>query len=166
MGKIYKKEELQYINGYIVKGDEIVAIDDSIVALLNKLDEDVQRKRFDDAKKGLIDLSAFDAVEFERESERPQIKPTIHVDTPVLDQKVEEGKAFAKELDLLERAGKVEKYFDHLATATKFVIEDCVVESSFSHNWQFDLPVLGNPLELTRDELAEFVFELFDVESE
>lgn len=158
--KMYSKIDCIYRNGYIVSGDEIVPIDNEIVDLLNKLEEDVQRKEFEDGTCG--EMPCYKAPgEFVRRTERGKIMPHVEANTPQLDAMVDRTMAMMEEFDAIADAGKVNEYFASIIPVIEFVNDDFIVPSEHGVQHRFDLPTIGNPLDLDRDKLSELVIGLF-----
>ena len=87
------------------------------------------------------------------------------VDTPILDQKVEAAKQLIEELDAVATCEGVNDYLKDLAELIDFAASETIVEgapSMLGGVRRFDLPVIGNPLELTVDKIVEFALEVFD----
>ena len=155
--KIYKKEECNYVDGYIVHGDDIVAIDNDVVDLLNMLDTDIQQKVWSIKN----DVEPVRADEFVRISEHSAEVPVLHAKTPTLDAKIEESLKFVEELDNMEIADKVNSYCEMLSEAFHFVDADYAIDNEMQgRQHRFDLPVVGNPLDYDIDSLHTLVTKL------
>ena len=161
--KIYKKEELEYKNGYIVKGDDVIVVDPAVVCQANELESRLQKACHDygvrDAKEKLLQ-SLHQNEEFNRVSEHgPKIK--FKVDTSHLDKAVEEAEAIMDELDSLAEADKALAIIDEYEVLLKFINDDFVVSCDNAKLVRFDLPIIGNPLELSADDFVDTVCALF-----
>ncbi len=157
--KMYKKSELEYKGGYIVKGDKVIAVDNEIVDLLNKLDTDIQRAEFEAMKESFqVDVSD---MNFNRVSERGCIYPYVKIETPVLDKLVKKTEALMDEFDNMGKAEQINKYFASIKPLIMFVSDDFVIAAEHGVPHRFDLPVVGNPLELTSESLGEKIMEMF-----
>ena len=159
--KIHNKNDLTYKNGYIIHGDEVVSIDNEIVDLLNKLDIDIQRSEWRQAKFEHAREAWKEAEEkFEPKSEF--ILPEVGAETPVLDAKVEETKLLMDEIDAKAYAAQANKYLAGIKPVVLFVQDDSVIEFEQPVQHRFDLPTIGNPLELTDETLALLVCRVYN----
>lgn len=157
--KIYNKKDCTFVNGYIVCDNEVVNVPSIVIAQANKLEEDVQRARYNKANK----VEPINVEPFVRKSAMPTA--TIEVDTPVLDQKIEAAKQLIEEFDAVATCEGANDYLKDLAELIDFAASEIIVEgtpSMFGGIRRFDLPVVGNPLELTVDKIIEFALEVFD----
>lgn len=160
MAKMFNKSECEYKGGYIVHDGEIVNVNRHIIEELNALESDVQKAIFDEEHKmGTMVSSFFDGREFSRKSEHCKSVPVIEPDTPKLDKMAEKTLKIMEEIDLLEAAEKANEYLGLIGPALEFAENDFVV-SSDDAPFRFDLPTLGNPLELTVDAIVDWVKEL------
>lgn len=157
--KMYAKADLEYKNGYIVdKQGEVVAIDNEIVDLFNKLETDMQHAYWE---KGQPKIELPSIEKFSRVSERGNVYAHIEANTPKLDKEIDKAIAIMDELDAVDRAKKVNDYFNGIVPIQLFIADENIVacESAVPH--RFDLPLLGNPLEMTKQKLAGFVIDMF-----
>lgn len=162
--KIYKKEELKYKNGYIVNGDDVIVVDPAVVHQANELESKLQKACHDhglrDAEEKLR-KSLDDASEFSRISEhKPNIK--LSIETPHLDKAVDEAEAIMDELDSLADANKAHAMLNDYAKLLEFVHEDFVVCYDGAPLVRFDMPLIGNILELSEEDIVNAVCALFD----
>lgn len=159
--KIYKKSECRYENGYIVNGDDVV-VPQGIMLLIDKLEDDVQRARF------LRENEAEpvrEVPEFKRKSEHGVMMPETTPATPVLDLKIKTAERLLDELDCIELAERVNGYVHKMRPLFEFVqSESFVGEEHPLGNMRFDLPTVGNPLELTTDKLTGLIYDMFDID--
>lgn len=152
--KMYKKTECEYKNGYIVNGDEVVGIDNEVVLMLNNLDVDVQRARFEQANK----VKPQETKEFVPESEH-QVLAEIVVKTPKLDEFAETAMEIMEEIDAVNTAEAATDYLAHIQKALMFAHDEEIVEFAQSVQLRFDLPTIGNPLDLDPLAISKFVGE-------
>lgn len=156
--KVFEKKDCQYKDGYIVSGNEVVAVDNEVVDLLNHLDLDIQKFRFNEEHA----VDPIEIPEFKPQSEhRPKVTVSA-METPTLDKVTEMAMDLMKELDSVSGAEMATRYFDSILPVVKFVINDTIIshDSQFKQ-FQFDLPTIGNPLELTEEKLADLICEMF-----
>lgn len=163
--KMYDKKDLRYQNGYLVKGEEIVSVDNEVVDLFNQIDIDIQHTRFNRARKTKSDMISeiFDH-DFTPKSE--YAKPVIDLETPSLEAKTKETMEILRELDGLEAKDKINNRLDGLRPVTRFVLDDFIVETEQPTQHRFDLPTLGDPLKLSIDDIIELVVEIYDPEAQ
>ena len=155
--KIYKKEECKYVNGYITHGDDIVAIDNEVVDLFNKLDTDIQRKVWSLKN----EVKPIHVDEFTRISEHSAELPMLIAKTPILDAKVEEALNLVDELDKMEIADEVNSYCKMLNEVFHFVNADYVIDNEMQgHQHRFDLPTIGDPLGYNADMLQAMIVNM------
>lgn len=159
--KMFNKSECEYKGGYIVNSGEVVAIDNKIVDLFNKLEEDVQRAEFERTSCGPLPCYQ-EPDKFARMSEHDnKIMSFVSCETPELDKLVEQGIKIMDELDSMANAAKINEYFDGIKPLIMFVDEEFIVSGEQSTQHRFDLPTIGNPLELNANKLSEFVIGIF-----
>lgn len=159
--KIFHKTDLEYKNGFLIKDDEVVGIDNEIVDLLNKLDTDIQRAEFiSERQTGIDAVNEMLDVKFKPKSEFEL--PVVGTHTPYLDAKVEEAKAIMDELDGKDAADKANEYLKNIKPVVLFVKDDSIIEFEQPRQHRFDLPRIGNPLELDEETLALLVCKVFE----
>lgn len=159
--KMYDKINLDYKNGFVVQGDEIVPVSGAIVYLFNKVEEDIQKAKFKRENKVLepVDLKIF-----ERKSEHKVSVPVVDPDTPAHDKWVEESIAIMNDIDVMNKTKEINEYIESIEPLFEFVDNDYIVAGDFSNvPGRFDLPTIGNPITLTREKLTELVFDIFDI---
>lgn len=153
--KFVRKDRLSYKSGYLVtKKGKIRQPEGHVVFKLNQIDRAyqiaqviIQRKA--EATDDVVNLE--DTVKLVSEYDNP-IK--AKAETPVLDQKIADAKEIMKELDRKSKAETSNKLLDYYKDVFQFVNEDCFIcENSIA----FNLPVIGNPLELETEELVGII---------
>ncbi len=159
--KMFNKSECEYKGGYIVCGGEVVAIDNEIVDLFNKLEVDVQRAEFERKNCGTMPCYQ-DLGEFTPLSEHGKIMPFVQVSTPELDKLAEQGIKIMDEIDRVADAAKANEYFEGIKPLIMFVNDEFIVSGEHGVQHRFDLPIIGNPLELDKDKLSELVIGMFE----
>ena len=157
--KMFDKKNCEYKGGYIVCDDKVVCIDNEVVDLFNKLEEDIQRAKFE-AVNQVLEPVALD-FEFKRKTERGDIYPRVHAETPELDAMAERAMKVMDEVDEMAAAEKVNDYFDGIEPILLFVNDEFVVSGEQAVQHRFDLPTIGNPLELDKDKLSDLVIGMF-----
>ena len=156
MAKIYKKSKLSYKNGYIVKGDKVVGVDNTIVAALNRFEREYQKYLWGDDEP----VESVKNEPFRFQTEHGDVYPHVTPETPLLDLKATETLLIMNELDEIESAKKINKVFDDNSDLFMWLDSKHIVESKQQCQLQFDLKYLGNPLELTKDRLADIIIEM------
>lgn len=151
MAKFYSKSDLTFKSGYVVSATgDVVALPKGVARQLNDIEEMVQRAKWD---------AKHEAAEMEPEKfvRRSAFKPTpeITVDTPLLDQKVEESMQLHREIERQLCADKLNEIIRSFKEAFAFCDEDDFVEGD--EVIRLDLPTLGDPLKLTANELGRHI---------
>lgn len=159
--KMYDKKELEYKNGYIVKGDDIICIDNEIVDMLNNLETDLQLAMFNKDTQDYYDRLGDCNKEFRRRTERGKVFPTVTANTPTLYKKIEETLNLMDEIDSIHDAEEINEYLDSIHPLILFAEDDFVVSCENSNQHRFDLPIIGNPLTLNKDLLFDLVADMF-----
>lgn len=160
--KRMNKNDLQFVDGYLCdKEGYVVAIDCKVVKLANHLDTELQKKLYLDKQPKAQPMPSLDG--FEREHlnkvEIPRIEPK---ETPVTDKRVAEAMAFVKEMENQNTADKVNKEAEEYTPLFAFVMSDEVwVYTDTEDPYEFDTPMLGNPLELTEDDVLLIIGYLY-----
>lgn len=157
--KAYPKNELSFKNGLLIASDnEVVVIDPEIVDAANALETKFQQKMYLNSQPEGCPCPTL--VGFERESEF-DIK-LFEAETPIIDKRAEESKAFMDELDLVSSTNVMNGMLMSMKQLIIFVNDDHVYGSDcIAH--KFDTPNLGNPLEWTDDTIKEAVAFINDV---
>ena len=158
--KMINKSECEYKGGYIVCNGEVVCIDNEIVDLLNKLDTDVQRAQWEATNHPTVAMTPVE--EFSPESEHGAIYPVISASTPELDKMVENSLKIMEEIDSVHDTSLANEYIEGILPIIQFVNDDFIVSGEQATQHRFDLPVIGNPLELDKDAVVSFVVSMFE----
>ena len=151
MAKFYSKSDLTFKSGYVVNSDgDVVALPNGVARQLNEIEEMVQRAKW---------VNEHEATEAEPEEfvRKSAFKPApiIKVDTPLLDQKVEEAVRLHEEIEGQLCADELNEIIKSFKEAFAFCDEDDFVEGD--KVVRLDLPTLGDPLKLTANELARHI---------
>lgn len=155
--KMISKKDCEYKGGYIVNDGNIVCIDNEVVDLLNKLDVDIQRAKFEANNH----QPATPVKEFVPETEHGAIYPVIEADTPELDKLTEKSMKIMDEIDAMADAEMANMYFAGIHPLIMFVNDEFIVSGEQATQHRFDLPTVGNPLELDKNSLADLVMSMF-----
>lgn len=148
--KVYKKDELKFKDGYLMTEDEVVAIDKHVCVLLDKLEVALQQADYLEGQPAFSPGPTLDGFKRKRSD-----KWTVeHKPQPVHEAKVEEAEAFMAEADEYQIELDLQKAVDRFRDLLNWCESDIVVEGDVLD--KVDLPMLGNPLELTSERvLAE-----------
>lgn len=168
MIKFVKKNKLQYRNGLIVdKKGRVVALDDAIVDQLNMLETKVQQHAYIKAQPEATPVPSLDGFKRESIHDNSGIEVAA-IDTPIMDKRIEEGLAFAKEAERTYKADEANRIINqHLKSLVEFVINDEVLvdcDAGYAH--EIDTPTLGNPLELTDGDIVSAVLFTLGVDAD
>lgn len=149
--KFVKKSDLKFDSGYLVHKGKIVAVDPAIVKQCNAFDLMVQKAEWTEANR----IEAKAAEPFERKSmyEKPM---HFKAETPIADKKVEDTMAWLKEKEDVEAACHGNKVVDIFEEFVRFVVNDKVMLTGGDVE-RFDCPVLGDPLAVTEEQVAELI---------
>lgn len=156
--KMFNKNECEYKGGYIVCDGKIVCVDNDVVGLLNQLDVDIQRAKWE-AKHQVEPV--VQTEKFHPKTEHGKIFPVIEANTPELDKMAEHAIKMMDEVDAMADAAKANEYFAKLHPVIMFVNDEFIVSGDQPTQHRFDLPTIGNPLELDKDGLADLVMSMF-----
>lgn len=158
--KMFNKSDCKYKGGYIVCGDEIVAVDNDVVDLFNKLEEDIQRAKFEKENCGSLPCCK-QPGEFARETEHGSIYPHVTAPTPTLDKMADRTIKMMDEIDEMAKADRANDYFGGIVPLLMFVNDEFIVPCEHGAQHRFDLPTIGDPLALDKDTLSELVIGMF-----
>ena len=151
MAKFYSKSDLSFKSGYVVNADgDVVALPKGVARQLNDIETMVQEAAWVSEHQ----VEEREPEEFVRKSAFGSA-PTITVDTPLLDKKVEESVRLHKELEQQICAEKLTEIIAGFKEAFAFCAEKEFVEGD--KVIRLDLPTLGDPLKLTSDSLTAIV---------
>ena len=158
--KLYKKSDLSINNGLLVSKDgDIVLPDIKIVNQANELELLIQQYAYLADQPEATPMPSLDG--FERASIKDGIKGWFSVKTPTLDKKFDEAMAIMDEIDGQAKAERANKMLDAFADLIEFVEGDSVIDCG-NELYCFDTPVLGNVLELTKDDILDYIAGLND----
>lgn len=158
--KMFNKSDCEYKGGYIVCNGEVVAVDNEIVDLFNKLEEDVQRARFEAENCGPLPCYK-EPGQFARKTEHGSVFPHVTVSTPTFDKMADRAIKMMDEIDEMAKADRVNDYFEGIVPLLMFVNDEFIVSGEQGVQHRFDLPTLGDPLKIDKDTLSEFVIDMF-----
>jgi hypothetical protein len=153
--KLRNKSKLVWNDGYITtKKGKLVALPDAVQDELDMLEVKVEQNFHEQEQPKPVEPKPFKRLGLEL-----PLAP-IRIETPLLDQKVEESMALMKEIDDANSAERlkrlVERDYPNLA---RFVAEDKFVSGTRFE--RFNLPMIENPLELTEEKFLAWVLATF-----
>ena len=151
MAKFYSKSDLTFKSGYVVNSDgDVVALPKGVARQLNDIETMVQKA----AWVAEHEVEEREPEEFERKSAFGSA-PTVSVDTPLLDKKIEEAVRLHEEIEKQLCADKLTKIIAGFKEAFAFCDEESFVEGD--EVVRLDLPTLGDPLKLATRDLASII---------
>lgn len=156
--KMYNKKDCEYKGGYIVCDSKVVGVNNVVVSKLNELETMVQKAKHERENK--VEIKPVEP--FARETERGNVIPVICTNTPMMDIKIAEAEMLMDEIDDLSKANAAQEYMDTMGPVIEFINDDFIVSLDDGYQERFDLPTIGNPLELDKDKLGEFVLSCFE----
>lgn len=153
--KMYKKEELTLVNGMLVSvtGD-IVMPAKLVVSQANELETRLQQSAYLDAQPAATPMPTLDGFE------RMSINDTnlkFSAITPTLDGKMDEALELMHEIDDIETVQRANSMVKEFSALIRFASEDFVVDCGEGEINFFDTPMLGNPLEWTKRDIADAI---------
>ena len=161
--KMYKKSDLQLINGMLVSGDEIIAVSDRIVRQANGLETLVQKAEYLADQPSATPMPSLDG--FERKSAN-EFGERFVATTPMTDLKVAEAMAIMDEADDVAITEAANELLNHFTELAKFIREDYVIDTNSSSIIAFDTPTLGSILDLTTDDLMHAIAKVCGMSAE
>ena len=162
--KMYKKKNCKYKNGYITHKGKVVSVDNKVVDLFNKLEEDMQRAMFE--RQNEQHCYCAPVQELRRKTERGNIVPTFNVDTPELDEAIDKSMLIMNELDTVSKAKEMEAYLRKMIPLIEFMEDKEIVSTDQAVQHRFDLPTIGNPLNMNKETLSSCVSIVFGMDFE
>lgn len=155
MAKIIKKSEITFVDGMLVKDDDVICIEPNIIHQANMLETLAQKTAYLAAQPDYSPAPSLDGFEREYASDK---LCQFTASTPILDAKVKEAMDIMDELDDVTTANQANSMLDNYRELYEFCSVDYVVGSLDKVNViQFDLPILGNPLNLTTDDIENVI---------
>lgn len=151
--KIYKKSECAIIDGQVTFDSEVLYLSPVVYSMLHLLDEQVQKAEYLSAQPKAQAAPSLDGFKKRSNYSLPLLeKPK----TPVGDKQVKIAMAIMRENDELVKVGEINGLITEMQPLFDWVASEHTSDSGTQHP-RIDLPVLGNPLELTVDKLVECI---------
>ena len=156
MAKIIKKSQLTFVDGMFAKGDDVIFVEPAIILQANMLETLAQKTAYLAAQPDYSPVPSLD--EFEREYVADQRLTSFVAQTPTLDAKAEEALRIMDELDDATTANQANSMLENYRDLYEFCSVDYVVGDTNRVNAnKFDMPILGNPLKLTTDDIENVI---------
>lgn len=153
--KMYKKEDLSFVNGYLVdKENNIVPLHINVVAQLNTLETMYQQAKYWAEQPAPEPVKPRSLANFKRESAFEVPYEAKH-ETPLLDQKIEESMRLVNEIKGDAIADNINERYQDFAELIQWADADFVVEGM--NSGRIDTPNIGNPLELTGPRVCSII---------
>lgn len=150
--KFIKKSDLAYRNGYLVDSEgNVHQPDQKIVRDLNELEIKLQRAVYLEEQKKKFVPADIEGKDFKPVSQH-DIKASFNIKTPLLDKEIENAMAIMDEIDEANAVRKVQEWVESHKELVTFMTDDEFIESDCTE--RFDLPGLGDPLDLTLNEVV------------
>lgn len=157
--KLYAKSELNYTNGLLTTKDgDVVAIDNEIVDLANTLEERLQRAMYLDEQPEFC--PGPDLTNFKRKSEFKDY--SIETPTPLHDMEAKKTMALMDEIDNANAGEKINDDLAGMKPLLEFADSDSALACEAGNPHRFDLPIIGNPLELTVSKIQAALYVIHD----
>lgn len=154
--KVYKKKDCTYEDGYILdKKGNTLAVDHVIVGKLNNLELLLQEKAYLNMQPEGRPAPSLEGFVFDDGLDDDGIE--FVVDTPLLDEKVKAGVALAKEIDKATDFKEMQEIADQLEDVCSWCSKKKFFADKHGEPVRFRLSVLGNPLELKREDIAKAI---------
>lgn len=154
MAKLIKKSKCKFEAGQIVKGSELIGIPWNVHSQLMLLETMVQQHDYIAAQPKYQPAPTLDGFEL-KSALKPGRPYFDKPDTPTVDKRTEEALAYMAEVDQVNEAEYLNKWIDRFGALIDWLAADKFVEGDCTE--KIDTPVLGNPLELTPDEVAAII---------
>lgn len=162
MAKLVSKKDLKYVNGYITDNEgTVVNIDYRIAHFLNKLEVRLQKAKYIKAQPECQFPPSLNGFELKSEHKVYKIEEPK---TPKLDARANLAKDILDEMVAVNNAKECNEFIKANAVVFEWLDSDLIVVGSSEAGVQFDLPTLGNPLELTAESVMDIINEYNDVD--
>jgi len=155
MAKLIKKKDCKFKNGYIVKDDKVIGLPTAVWMQLNKLELMMQQYAYLDDQGEYHKAPSLEG--FKRASSKKRSYVTVK-ETPTIDELVSKAESFMRETDAVNTANDVNKMIDRYGA-----LVDWCASKKFVGGLQdgpLDLVMIGNPLELTPDDIASILLTI------
>lgn len=156
MAKMYFKSELTYKSGYILTEDnDVVALPNKVAKQLNEIETMIQKALYLASKPKACPEPTLDG--FVRNSERKVYKIKSPA-TPMLDRRAEDGAKILNEIRNKDKVSVVNDMIEANSELFAFLDSNEFVEGDEVE--RLDLPTLGNPLDLSVENLSDMLIKI------
>lgn len=154
--KFMKKDKLVYKNGYLInKSGKIVMPRYDVVYQFNNLEWEFQRALYLKAQPKAVAAPSMEG--WEKVSEHDvDVEDMFFAKTPTLDKKIEESIALMDDIDAANKVDKLRAISARYPKVIEFINSKEIIVYE-DNEYQFDLAMLGNPLEFTVEKFRKVV---------
>lgn len=154
--KFMKKDKLVYKNGYLInKNGKILMPSYDVVYQFNNLEEEFQRALYLKAQPKAVAAPSMEG--WEKVSEHDvDVEDMFFAETPTLDKKIEESIALMDDIDAANKVDKLRAISARHPKVIEFINSKEIIVYE-DNEYQFDLAMLGNPLEFTVEKFRKVV---------
>lgn len=153
--KLIKKDKLTFKAGHLIKKNKVVGLPVNVWLQLNELETMIQQYDYLKKQKEYNPGPSLDGFERKRSEYFDNILEVLPPETPVSDKRTAEAMAFMKEVDQVDKANEVNKTIERFRDLMLWCQHDEFIEGDCYN--PIDLYVIGNPLELTEEQVAQFI---------
>lgn len=153
--KLIKKSKLTFEAGHLIKKGKVVGLPVNVWLQLNELETMIQQYDYLKKQKEYSPGPSLDGFERKRSEYFDKILRADIPETPVSDRRVAEAEAFMREVDRTDKANEVNETIEHFHDLMLWCQHDKFIEGECYN--PIDLYVIGNPLELTDEEVARII---------
>lgn len=157
------KSNLQFDDGYVLNDDEIIALPGSVRCQLMALEELVEHAAHEKKLNGKSEIE--DVKPFKPSS--IDVEARIKVNTPLLDKKEAEGRALMQEVKLQGLEKKINRELASIQSLINWADSDYVIVDEGRQPFgevRMSLPMIGDPLKLTVEDIVSWVVASLDTE--
>ena len=156
------KSNLQFDDGYVLNDDEIITLPVSVRCQLIALEELVEHAAHEKKLNGKSEIE--DVKPFKPSS--IDVEARIKVNTPLLDKKEAEGRALMQEVKLQGLEKKINRELADIQELINWTDSDYVIipDSNLPYDMRMCLPMIGDPLKLTVEDIVSWVVASLDTE--
>lgn len=161
MAKLINKDKLKYKKGFFYKKDNLVKIEKQVASNLTYLDLLLQHSKYNKNKSMSLDMvkkiKELTDKDFKRVSEHTP-KITARAETKHLDKAIKRSMKIVDDLRTKDATDSINDLIHNkLSYLVNWVEEPEVLISKKGCPGRLDLPVVGNPLELTTKRLMNML---------
>lgn len=162
MARIIKKNECEFIDGYIVKDGETVNLPANVRLLIERLELMLQQYKYLKGQKPYSPGPSLEGFEFKSALHKGVADLFEIPETPGLDAKLAEAFALMDEIDTMKAAKDLNDVIRKFEPLFEFASKDHFFEGMVSGAAPIDCITIGNPLELTVDQIKAALQTIVD----